>query len=68
MSVNPWEIQLIWISLIWNYLPSIWIYLFSFMILAWLVAAGVSALSAAGSIGTIDLLPMFKKNISEKNQ
>ncbi|MDD3263136.1 MAG: hypothetical protein PHR61_04850 [Candidatus Absconditabacteria bacterium] len=66
MSVNSSETQLIGISLIGNYLPSIGIYLFSFMVLAGLVAAGVAALSAAGSIGTIDLLPMFKKNISEK--
>lgn len=66
LTVGASQTQLAGVLLVKNYLPQMGIYVFSFMVLAGLVAAGMSALSAASSVGAIDLLRLFKKNVSDK--
>lgn len=67
VAIGAGQTQLAGVFLIKNYLPQVGVYVFSFMVLAGLVAAGVAALSAAGSVGAIDLLRLFKKDLSDKN-
>ncbi|MDD2516034.1 MAG: hypothetical protein PHF46_00155 [Candidatus Gracilibacteria bacterium] len=67
LPINVNQTQLAGIFLIKNYLPQFGVYIFSFMILSGLVAAGMSALSAASSVGAIDLFHLFKKDVSDKN-
>lgn len=65
LTVN--QTQLVGVFLIKNYLPQIGIYIFSFMVLVWLIAAWMSALSAAWSIWAVDLFRMIKKDITDKD-
>lgn len=66
IAIDAGQTQLAGVLLVKNYLPQVGVYIFSFMILAGLVAAGISALSAASSVGVIDLLHLFKKDVSDK--
>lgn len=66
VTISTNQTQLAGLFLVKNYLPQIGVYIFSFMVLAGLVAAGMAALSAAGSVGAIDLLRLFKKDFSDK--
>jgi Na+/proline symporter len=64
--IDAGQTQLAGVLLVKNYLPQVGVYIFSFMVLAGLVAAGISALSAASSVGVIDLFHLFKKDVSDK--
>ncbi len=67
IAISANETQLVGLFFIKDNLPDIGVYIFSFMVLASLVAAGVAALSAASSVGAIDLFRLFKKDFSDKN-
>lgn len=67
VAINANQTQLAGLFLVKNYLPQVGVYIFSFMVLAGLVAAGMAALSAASSVGVIDLFRLFKKDFSDKN-
>ena len=66
VAISTNQTQLAGLFLVKNYLPQIGVYIFSFMVLAGLVAAGMAALSAASSVGAIDLFRLFKKDFSDK--
>lgn len=67
LAIDANQTQLAGVFLVKNYLPQVGVYIFSFMVLAGLVAAGMAALSAAGSVGAMDLFYLFKKEFSDKN-
>ncbi len=66
IEVGSTQTQLAGVMLIKNYLPQVGLYFFAFMILSGLIAAGMAALSAVGSIGAIDIFRSISKNMPDK--